>query len=1324
MKPRTTQHRRPESPGRAAPRKVASSRASADLLQLVNENLDPVLVLDGKGVVLFSNRRARQLLRDGAALEGAPSPLPGGPGETSSVHLPDAHGRLMRFERFAAPIKWARTQAWMVTLRDTSGVVAIEQQLTRVNRLYAALGQTARACGRTTRDIELFEDVCRIAVAFGGFKLSRIARADIDRTEMRDVAVAGAAANAGGEWRGRLDPATPEGQGPAARTLRLGVPYVCNDLLADPIAQAWHALAQQHKLASMAAYPINVGGTTDAVWLVYAGDTGFFDSTMLNLLGQMAAEIGAALERLAGREARRRAERALAESETLFRQMAEANRHVFWMREAETYSLLYVSPAFEHVFGRPSSEAPRDAAAWLSILHPDDRPRFAAMLERGKSDRATRHRYRIVRPDGAIRWVEEELFPIHQDGRMVRIAGNLADITDQLVANRQIEFFRELISTSSDGFFILRPDHEWRLVFINRAGASHLGYTVERLQQMSIWEWDTNLTPDACRATWDVLAHQQTARFESNHRRSDGSTVKVEVVLNRLVHQGDVFLAGWFRDISRRAQAEAELRESEERFHSIFDEAADALVILEARSLRVLDCNRRALEVFDAPDKTRMLGLDGNALQVHPLSNQQLRTMLARIETGKTVLRELEFTSLKGRRFWATVAARGISQAGRSLVLVRMTDVTERRRIAELLSESQKVARMGGWEYRIDENQLTWTEGVYLIHELEPGGALDIEVAVGYYATDSRPPLTAAIKEAIERGTPFRMELQLVTARKREIWVRVDGSADLYEGRPWRLHGMIQDITEERFGLAALQEREERLLHQAMLLDEANDAIVLRSLSGPVLYWNRGAQRLLGWSAEEAVLATSDTFLFAEPEAVQHYTRTVVAEGTWQGELQLATRDGGSVTVESRWTLIRNREGRPASVLSISTDITERKRMEASFIRTQRLENIGTLAGGIAHDLNNILSPILLSSDLLRLQLAGTPESDLVDTIASSARRGADVVRQILSFSRGVNTGAVAVDMRPLVDDLGRLVQETFPRNIRFESTAPRGLHLVRADPTQMHQVLLNLCVNARDALPEGGTLRIEADNIDGPRDDPRCAVFPSVRIRVVDTGTGIDPAIRDRIFEPFFTTKPDGKGTGLGLSTVAAIVQRHSGTITVESEPGRGSTFSILLPATQSAGATRGSEAIRSLPVGRGETILVIDDEKSVCSMTRQSLESSGYRVLTAGDGAEGVSRFMQHRAVVSLVITDMMMPVMDGTLVIQTLRNLAPSLRVIAMSGVTDGTVSGESLGVVGRPVRFLLKPFTMESLLVAVRRALDAAEPAAGASSAEASRQDGSG
>ncbi len=1305
MKARPTQKRRPETPGRKAPRRAPASRASGDLLLLLNENPDPVLVVDAKGTVLFSNRRARQLLRDGAALEGQPSPLPGGPGETSSLLLPGPASHALRFERFASPVKWARAQAWMVTLRDTSGVVAIEQQLTRVNRLYSALGQTARACGRTTRDIELFEDVCRIAVAFGGFKLSRVARANATREEMADVASAGGGTSFLSEWRSSLDPSTPDGQSPAARTLRLGVPYVCNDLLADPIAQSWHELARRNNLASMAAYPINVGGNTDAVWIVYAGETGFFDSTLLNLLGQMAAEIGAALERLAGREARRRAERALADSEALFRQMAEANRHVFWMRDMETHQLLYVSPAFEVIFGRPLSDAPKDYAAWLALLHPEDRPRFEGMLRKGKSDRTTKHRYRILRPDGTIRWVEDEIIPIHEDGRMVRISGNLSDITEQLVANRQVEFFRELVSTSSDGFFILRPDMHWRVVFINRAGAAHLGHAPDALQQMSIWEWDATLTPEACRATWEVLAHQQTARFESIHRRADGSTVKVEMVLNRLAHQGDVFLAGWFRDISRRAQAEAELRESEERFHSVFDEAADALVILEARSLRVLDCNRRALEIFDASDKTRLLGLDGNTLQVHPFSNHQLRNLLARAETGKALHRELEFTSLKGRRFWATIAARKISQAGRTLILVRMTDATERRRVAELLAESQRVARMGGWEYRIDENQLTWTDGVYHIHDLEPGSPIDIEKTLGFYAPEGRPRVTAAFREAVRHGTAFKLELRLVTAAQREIWVRVGGSADMSEGRPWRLHGMLRDVTEEHAARAALEEREERLIEQAMLLDEANDAIILRSLPGRVRHWNRGAERLLGWTAAEVAQIGSSDFLFKDPSAVHQHTRAVIAEGSWHGELELATKTAGVVTVESRWTLIRDKSGQPVSVLSISTDITERKRMEASFIRTQRLESIGTISGGIAHDLNNILSPILLSSDLLRLQLADAPEAGLVDTISASARRGAEVVRQILSFSRGVNSGAVAVDVRPLIEDIGRLVRETFPRNIRFESSSPRGIHLVRADPTQMHQVLLNLCVNARDAMPDGGVIRIEAANVNGPGDEPRAKAFPSIRIQISDTGAGIPPEIRERIFEPLLTARPEGRDAGRGLPVVADILQRHGGSIDVRSEPGKGATFTVLLPATQSGSGAKDNDVIHRLPMGRGETVLVIDDEKSVCSMMRQSLESSGYRVITAGDGSVGVARFTQNRSDIALVVTDLMMPVMDGNLVIQTLRNLAPELRIIAMSGAAEATGPGDGKAEPGRPVHFLLKPFTMETLLVAVRNALDA-------------------
>jgi nitrogen-specific signal transduction histidine kinase/CheY-like chemotaxis protein len=411
--------------------------------------------------------------------------------------------------------------------------------------------------------------------------------------------------------------------------------------------------------------------------------------------------------------------------------------------------------------------------------------------------------------------------------------------------------------------------------------------------------------------------------------------------------------------------------------------------------------------------------------------------------------------------------------------------------------------------------------------------------------------------------------------------------------------------------------------------------------------------------------------------------------------------------VESRWTLIRDPSGAPKAILDLSTDVTEKRRVEEGLVRAQRLESIGTLAGGIAHDLNNILAPIILSADMLKSRVTDEEDVELVDSVGTSARRGADVVRQILSFARGAESTRVPLNVRHLFPEIRKIVTETFPRNIKCRTAAPPDLWTIHADPTQMHQVLLNLCLNARDAMPEGGMLRLEAANVEidstfaGFNKDARPGLY--VQMKVIDTGTGVPEEIRERIFDPFYTTKTSPAGTGLGLSTLKAIVKGHGGFVRLETEVGVGSTFIVHFPAEVKAIAPPERS---EMPRGNGELILVIDDEKSVGSITRQSLESAGYRAIVAGDGAEGVSFFVQNQEEVALVLTDMMMPVMDGAATIKAIHRIAPKAKIIAMSGLANVEGSQASSSPTGPAdvVSFLLKPFTLEALLHTVKDAIE--------------------
>jgi PAS domain S-box-containing protein len=512
----------------------------------------------------------------------------------------------------------------------------------------------------------------------------------------------------------------------------------------------------------------------------------------------------------------------------------------------------------------------------------------------------------------------------------------------------------------------------------------------------------------------------------------------------------------------------------------------------------------------------------------------------------------------------------------------------------------------------------------------------------------------------------------------------------------------VSDITERR-------RAEEQIAEQAALLNKARDAIVVRDIDGKVLFWNKGAEFVYGWNRDEALGRNVAELYYADSKKFEEINALTTSRGEWQGEVQHLTKHGREITLEARWTLIRDKEGRPKSVLAINTDITERKKIEAQFMRAQRMESIGTLAGGVAHDLNNILAPIMMAIQLLKEMSDDPGARKILETLDVSARRGADIVRQVLSFARGLEGQRIEIQPQHVLKDLGTIIRDTFPKNIRFHFSVADDVWSIVGDPTQVHQVLLNLCVNARDAMPNGGDLTISVEN--SVLDEQYAAMNLQgkpgqyVNISVTDSGTGMTPEVLDKIFEPFFTTKSIDKGTGLGLSTVMAIVKSHEGLINVYSERGKGTTFKVYLPAMLlSSEAQQEHKEENSLPRGDGETVLVIEDEASILTITSQTLQAFGYRVLTAMDGAEALAIYAQKKDEIAVVLTDMMMPILDGPATIRALLRLNPKIKIVAVSGLNAKSGVVEATG--GSVKHVLTKPYTAGTLLKTLRAILDEA------------------
>ena len=447
-------------------------------------------------------------------------------------------------------------------------------------------------------------------------------------------------------------------------------------------------------------------------------------------------------------------------------------------------------------------------------------------------------------------------------------------------------------------------------------------------------------------------------------------------------------------------------------------------------------------------------------------------------------------------------------------------------------------------------------------------------------------------------------------------WIAARGEAERDgTGRIARLRGTGQDITERK-------RAEHQIQQQANLLGLASDAIFVRDFDERIRFWNKSAEQLYGWTAEEAIGADFVKMTYEDPTPFKIAKRTLLEKGEWSGEMCKPTKEGLELIVASRWTLLLDDLGNPRSILVIDTDITEKKHMESLFLRNQRLESIGQLAGGIAHDLNNILAPILMGAQVLRQNSKDPDNSLILATIEGNAQRGAEIVKQVVAFARGVEGKRVILQPRYVIAEISWIIRETFPRSITLKTNEQENLWTVLGDATQLHQVLLNLAVNARDAMPQGGTLTLAADNV--LLDEASAALRPGLKpgphvlFRVSDSGTGIAPKIAHKIFDPFFTTKDPDKGTGLGLSTVLGIVKSHRGHIEFDSKLGQGTDFRVYLAAEPGLPdlAPAKQPTAESLPRGRGELILIVDDEEAVRSVMKRILESHGYRTLGRHQG------------------------------------------------------------------------------------------------------------
>ncbi|MDM9383697.1 PAS domain S-box protein [Chlorogloeopsis sp. ULAP01] len=952
--------------------------------------------------------------------------------------------------------------------------------------------------------------------------------------------------------------------------------------------------------------------------------------------------------------------------------------------------------------------------AYADIIHPDDRERIrkqatVSLLER--QERLTVN-YRIITANGEERWLWDRAVGIYSQAEdLIAVEGFATDISDRKSAEIALQASKSKLSDivnsaiaaiNSTRVYADRDLLNYEYEYVSAGCETILGYTPEELvADQSLWH--SRIASEDLAAILpqinEAIISERTITFEYRFHHKDGSW---RLLSATLISRRDETANCWITTTITTDITDRKLAEERIKFQAnVLSQVKEAVIAIDPEFC-VTYWNQAAEQLYGMKAEEML----GQKLE----TSHQYRWLRKEDE-------QAAYNSLATLGFWqgenihikknkqeiyveSSVSVLKDENGAQTGLLAIIRDISDRKLAeqeisfqANLLNQvcnaviyTDMEGRIAYWN-RFAETLYQWTAneviGKKIIEVLTPPG---------------QELLLAQTFASLRQNC--RADAEVLLQRKDGSLILVWASTTVMndeQGKAIGFVGVSFDISERK-------RSEEKIREQAALLNIATDAIVVRDLEHQILFWNQGAERIYGWAAAEVIGKNANQLLYKEARLqLEAVKKALTNKGEWWGELRQIAKNGKEIIVASRWTYIYDQQGSPTSILVVNTDITEKKQIEAQFLRVQRLESLGNLASGIAHDLNNILTPILAASQLLLYKQSNLDplNQELLEIVENNARRGSDLVKQILYFARGAEGEMTLLQVRHILLEIEKFLKQTFPKSIKVYTDIPEELDAVSANAAQLHQVFINLCVNACDAMPNGGNLSFSAKNILIDENytlmNMEAKVGSYIVVTVADTGSGISPEIIDRIFEPFFTTKEIGKGTGLGLSTVMGIVKSHNGFITVSSQVGEGSQFKVFLPAVNTSVALPVEDS--ELRAGAGELILVVDDEAPIRETTKTLLEQHNYKILTASDGIEAIALYIQHKNDIKAVLMDMMMPAMDGQNAIQMLKKINRDVKVIASSGL----IMNSKLAEAAHASTFLVKPYTAKELLDTLHQVL---------------------